>query len=124
MSECVFTEQHEWLRVDGEIVTVGITEFAKNQLGDVVYVELPEVETEVSIDDEVVVIESVKAAAEVKAPLSGTVIEINEAVDDSPEIVSEDPMGKGWFFKLQIDGDVELSDFLDAHAYEQLCGGE
>lgn len=124
MSECVFTKDHEWLSVDGDIVTIGITEFAKNQLGDVVYVELPDVDSEISAEDEVAVIESVKAAAEIKAPLNGTVVEINEAVEDSPEIVSQDPMGEGWFFKLQVDGGVELSDFLDAQAYEQLCNGE
>ena len=96
-----FTEEHEWLRVEGDVVVVGITAHAAEQLGDVVFVELPEAETEVSKDDEVCVIESVKAASDILAPLDGEIVEVNEALVDEPGKVNEDPIGDAWFFKIK-----------------------
>ena len=96
-----FTEEHEWLRIEGDTVVVGITEHASTQLGDVVFVELPEEGLMVSKDDEIVVIESVKAASDILAPLDGEIIEINEALSDEPSKVNEDPMGDAGFFKMK-----------------------
>ena len=93
-----YTEDHEWLRVEGDVVVVGITEHASTQLGDVVFVELPEVGTMVAAGDEIVVIESVKAASDIAAPLDGEIVEINEAIVDEPSKVNDDPLGAAWFF--------------------------
>ncbi|MGB1208607.1 MAG: glycine cleavage system protein GcvH, partial [Paracoccaceae bacterium] len=97
-----YTEEHEWLRVEGDVVVVGITAHAAEQLGDVVFVELPEADTTVTKDDEVVVIESVKAASDILAPLDGDITEVNEAIVDAPSKVNEDPEGEAWFFKMKI----------------------
>lgn len=115
-----FTEDHEWLVADGDVVTVGITEHAATQLGDVVYVELPEVETQVSRGDEIVVIESVKAASDIVAPLDGEIVEINEAIVETPALVNEDPLGAAWFFKIKVDDLGPLDDFMDEDAYKEL----
>ena len=117
-----FTEEHEWLRTEGEIVVVGITEHASTQLGDVVFVELPDEGITVSKDDEVVVIESVKAASDILAPLDGEIIEINEALSDEPSKVNEDPMGEAWFFKMKLDKPDEYDDLLDEAEYKALIG--
>ena len=93
-----YTEEHEWLRLEGQVAVVGITEHAAEQLGDLVFVELPEIGTEVSKDDEVVVIESVKAASDILAPLSGKILEVNESIVEDPRLVNSDPDGLGWFF--------------------------
>ena len=98
-----FTEEHEWLRVEGDLVVVGITEHASEQLGDIVFVELPEPGTTVSKDDEVVVIESVKAASDILAPLDGEIVEVNELLADEPAKVNEDAIGDGWFFKMPVN---------------------
>ncbi len=118
MSTLRYTEEHEWIRMDDDIGTVGISNFAQEQLGDVVYVELPEVGKTVAQFAEVAVIESVKAASEVRAPVSGEVIEVNEALNDNPELVNSSPIGDGWFFKLRISDLSELDDLMDEAAYK------
>ncbi len=115
-----YTEDHEWLRVEGDLVVVGITEHASTQLGDVVFVELPEVGTMVAAGDEIVVIESVKAASDIAAPLDGEIVEINEAIVEEPSKVNEDPMGAAWFFKMKIDDLSALDQFMDEDEYKQL----
>ena len=117
-----FTEEHEWLRSEGDIVVVGITEHASTQLGDVVFVELPEEGATVSKDDEIVVIESVKAASDILAPLDGEIIEINEALSDEPSKVNEDPMGEAWFFKMKLTDPSEIDNLMDEDAYKELIG--
>lgn len=113
-----YTEEHEWLDVDGDTVTVGITAHAAEQLGDVVFVELPEVGAEVSKDDEIVVIESVKAASDILAPLDGEVVEVNEAIVEDPGKVNEDPEGDAWFFKLKVEDMSPMEDYMDEAAYK------
>ena len=115
-----FTEEHEWLRVDGDIVVVGITEHATTQLGDIVFVELPEVGTEVSKDDDIVVIESVKAASDIMAPLDGEIVEVNEALADNPALANEDAMGEGWFFKMKATDLSQMDDYMDEAAYKDM----
>ncbi|MEM6635052.1 MAG: glycine cleavage system protein GcvH [Pseudomonadota bacterium] len=115
-----FTEDHEWLRAEEDLIVVGITEHASTQLGDVVFVELPEVETMVAKGDEIVVIESVKAASDIAAPMDGEIVEVNEALADNPGLVNEDPMGAGWFFKLKVEDTGALNAFLDEDAYKEL----
>ncbi|MDG1130658.1 glycine cleavage system protein GcvH [Seohaeicola saemankumensis] len=115
-----YTEDHEWLRVEGDVVVVGITEHASTQLGDVVFVELPEVGTMVAAGDEIVVIESVKAASDIAAPLDGEIVEINEAIVDEPSKVNEDPLGAAWFFKMKIDDLSALDQFMDEDEYKEL----
>lgn len=121
MSELKFTEDHEWVSVeDDDTVVVGITDFAQDQLGELVYVELPEVGQEFSKGEDTVVIESVKAAGDVKAPVSGTVIEVNETLVDEPGLVNEDPTGDGWFLRLKMTDPTELDTLLDESAYKAL----
>jgi glycine cleavage system H protein len=115
-----FTEEHEWLRTDGDIVVVGITEHASTQLGDVVFVELPEEGTTVSKDDEIVVIESVKAASDILAPLDGEIIEINEALSDEPSKVNEDPTGEAWFFKMKPSDPSQIEEYMTEDEYNKL----
>lgn len=117
-----YTEDHEWLSLDGDIVTVGITEYAATQLGDVVFVELPEVETQVARGDEIVVIESVKAASDIMAPVDGEIVEINEALVDKPALVNDDPTGAAWFFKIKLDDPSVLDEFMDEDEYKDLIG--
>ncbi|MDG2535504.1 glycine cleavage system protein GcvH [Sphingomonas sp. HITSZ_GF] len=113
-----FTEDHEWIDVDGETATVGITEYAQSQLGDIVFVEVPEEGKQVSKGDDAAVVESVKAASDVYAPVSGTVIEGNEALADNPALVNEDPEGEGWFFKLTLSDASELESLMNDSAYQ------
>ena len=115
-----FTEEHEWLRTEADIVVVGITEHASTQLGDVVFVELPEEGTTVSKDDEIVVIESVKAASDILAPLDGEIIEINEALADEPSKVNEDPMGEAWFFKMKPTDPSQVEEYMTEDEYNKL----
>lgn len=115
-----FTEEHEWLMPEGDLVVVGITEHAATQLGDLVFIELPEAGTEVAKDDEIVVIESVKAASDILAPLDGEIVEVNEALVDNPTKVNEDPMGDGWFFKMKLSNPSDMDDLLDEDAYKAL----
>ena len=115
-----YTKDHEWLRVEGDLVVVGITEHAATQLGDVVFVELPEVETMVTTGDEVVVIESVKAASDILAPLDGEIVDVNQKLVDSLALVNEDPTGIAWFFKMRIDDLSVLDDLMDEDEYADL----
>ena len=117
-----FTEDHEWLRIEGDLVVVGITEHAAEQLGDVVFVELPEPETMVTKGDEVCVIESVKAASDILAPLDGEIVAVNAKLVDNPGLVNEDPTGAAWFFKMQIEDLSVLDDFMDEDEYAELIG--
>ncbi|SDH84876.1 glycine cleavage system protein GcvH [Alloyangia pacifica] len=117
-----FTEEHEWLRVEGDVVVVGITTHAAEQLGDVVFVELPEEGTTVSKDDEVVVIESVKAASDILAPLDGEIVEVNSPLADEPSKVNDDPEGEAWFFKMKIEDLSALDDYMDEAAYKNFIG--
>lgn len=116
-----YTEEHEWLRVDGDLVVVGITAHAAEQLGDVVFVELPEPETQVAQGDEVCVIESVKAASDILAPLDGEIVEVNEKLVKSPGLVNDDPLGT-WFFKMKVDDLAVLDDLMDEDAYNEMIG--
>lgn len=116
-----YAPSHEWARVEDDSVTVGISDFAQQSLGDVVYVELPQVGDEVSAGAEACVVESVKAAADVYAPISGTVVGVNETLEEAPEMVNRDPYGDGWFFKVEPTDLDELDELLDADAYEQHC---
>jgi glycine cleavage system H protein len=118
MSELRYTKSHEWLRLDGDVVTVGITDYAQQQLGDVVYVELPETGKDLAKGKEAAVVESVKAASEVYAPVSGTVVEANGALADQPDLVNQDATGAGWFFKLRLKDRGELADLLDQAGYD------
>ena len=113
-----FTEEHEWLRPEDDVIVVGITTYAAEQLGDVVFVELPDEGTTVSKDDEVVVIESVKAASDILAPLDGEIVEVNEALTDNPALVNEDAQGEAWFFKMKIADASAMDDLMDEAAYK------
>ncbi|MDH5798817.1 MAG: glycine cleavage system protein GcvH [Paracoccaceae bacterium] len=113
-----YTEEHEWLRVEGDLVLVGITEHASEQLGDIVFVELPDVETIVAKDDEVVVIESVKAASDILAPLDGEIVEVNEILADNPGLINEDPTGDGWFFKMKVEDLSAMDDMMTEEEYK------
>ncbi len=116
--ELGYRETHEWVRNEGDgTVTVGITDYAQDSLGDIVYVELPELGDELDLGQEAGVVESVKAASDVFAPLTGTVIAINEALEDTPEIINASPYGDGWFYRLRLADPAELDDLLDAQAY-------
>ncbi|GHF95030.1 glycine cleavage system protein GcvH [Thalassotalea marina] len=118
-SELKYATSHEWVRNEGNgIVTVGITEHAQELLGDMVFVELPEVGESVSTGDDVAVAESVKAASDIYAPVSGEIVEVNEDLEDSPELVNSDAFGDGWMFKIKLEDEGELDSLLDAEGYE------
>ena len=115
-----FTEEHEWLREEGDEIVIGITEHAAEQLGDIVFVELPEVGDTVAKDDEIVVIESVKAASDILAPIDGEIVEVNEALTDAPATVNEDAMGNGWMFKIAPSDPSQMDEYMDEAAYKKL----
>ena len=114
-----FTKEHEWIRVEGDTATVGITDHAQEQLGDIVFAEVPEAGRHVSKGQEAAVVESVKAASDVFAPVSGEVIEGNQSVGDDPALVNSDPEGEGWFFKLKLDNPEELEGLMDESSYRE-----
>ena len=114
-----FTKEHEWIRVEGDTATVGITDHAQEQLGDIVFAEVPDSGKKLSKGQEAAVVESVKAASDVYAPVSGEVIEGNSKVADDPAIVNSDPEGDGWFFKLKLDNQSELEGMMDEGAYRE-----
>jgi len=118
-----FTEDHEWIKVDGETGTIGISAYAAKALGDVVFVELPDVGAEFDKGDETAVVESVKAASEVYSPVGGEVTEVNEALEDAPETVNASPDGDGWFLKIKIADADELSALMDEAKYKAYCDG-
>ena len=116
-----YTKEHEWVRVEGDTGTVGITDFAQGQLGDIVFVEVPEAGRQVEKGGDAAVVESVKAASDVYAPVSGEVIEGNAALADTPDLVNTDPEGEGWFFKLRLSDMSQLEGLMDAEAYKAFC---
>ena len=113
-----FTEDHEWIDVDGTTATVGITDYAQGQLGDIVFVELPDEGKKFEKGDEAAVVESVKAASDVYSPISGTIVELNSDLEDTPALVNDDPEGDGWFFKLDLSDAGELDGLMDEAKYE------
>ena len=113
-----YTREHEWIRIEGDTATVGITFYAQEQLGDVVFVELPEADTSADQGAEVAVAESVKAASDIYAPVTGTIVESNSELSDRPELVNEDPENDGWFFKMNLSDTSELEDLLDEADYQ------
>jgi glycine cleavage system H protein len=116
--ELKYTEEHEWVMVEGDLVVVGITDFAQDSLGDVVFVELPEVGSEVTVGKAFGVVESVKAVSDIYAPVSGIVEEINEELPDAPEVINTSPYGDGWMIKIRLSDPSELDELLDAAAYQ------
>ena len=124
MSETKYSDQHEWVRVDGDTGTVGISDFAQEQLGDVVFIELPSVGKVVVQGEEVAVVESVKAASEIYSPISGVVIEVNEALVDQPGTINEAAEVEGWFFKLKLVDLSELDDLMDSDDYTTFANRE
>lgn len=123
-SELKYAPSHEWVRVEGDIATVGITDHAQEALGDLVFIELPEVGDVVAAHDEAGVVESVKAASDIYAPVSGEIIAINEALADSSETVNNDPYHDGWMYKIRMSDPVELDDLMDADAYDAQVAAE
>jgi glycine cleavage system H protein len=115
-----FTEEHEWLKIENGVATVGITQHASEQLGDLVYVELPEEGTSFGKGDSAATVESVKAASDVYCPLEGEIVEVNQAIIDDPSLVGSDPMGTGWFFKLKLADPSSADGLLDQSAYDAL----
>jgi len=118
-----FTDEHEWIKIDGDVGTVGISDYAQQQLGDIVFVEVPEAGRKLEKGKEAAVVESVKAASDIYAPVSGEVIEGNAALADNPAAVNADPMGNGWFFKLRVANKAELDGLMDEAAYGEFVKG-
>lgn len=118
-----FTEEHEWVEVEGKVATVGITEYAQEQLGDVVFVDVPGEGKQFDKGDEAAVVESVKAASDVYSPVSGTIVEGNDVLADEPALVNSDPEGDGWFFKLELSDPSELDGLMDEAAYKKFVAG-
>ena len=118
MSEMKFTEDHEWVRVEGDVATVGITEYAQEQLGDIVFIDLPEAGAELAQGDDAAVVESVKAASDIYAPISGEIGEVNEVLEGDPATVNQDAEGEGWLFTLTMSDTAELDNLMVADAYK------
>lgn len=118
-----FTEDHEWVLLEGDVATIGVSAYAQEQLGDVVFVEVPEVGSDLAKGDELAVVESVKAASEVYTPISGEVIAINKELEDTPTLVNEDPHGDGWFAKLKVSDPSEVDELMDEAAYKTFVEG-
>jgi glycine cleavage system H protein len=121
-SDLKFTKEHEWVRAEGDEVSIGITDFAQNALTEVVWVELPEVGSVIEVMESFASVESVKSVSEIYAPVAGTVIEVNESLEDAPEQINEDPYGEGWICKIKTDADVDVSELLDSESYSALIG--
>ena len=119
--ELLYTKSHEWISFENGIATIGITDFAQHQLSDLTFVELPDSGRTVSSGDEVAVVESVKAAADVYAPISGDIVEVNNALEDDPEIVNRDAFGEGWIFKINVSNESEIDELMDADSYQEIC---
>jgi glycine cleavage system H protein len=119
-----YSKEHEWVATEDTVATVGITDHAQEQLGEIVYIELPSVGDKISKDDPFGVVESVKAVSDIYAPVSGTVIEVNEDLPESPEVVNEDPYGDGWLVKVQMNDDTDLEDLMDNNEYEEMIARE
>lgn len=119
-----YTKDHEWIRIDGDHAVVGITDFAQSQLGDIVFVEVPSAGANLKKGGEAAVVESVKAASDIYAPVSGQVVEGNSALEADPSLVNSDPEGEGWFFKITLSDNHELSDLLSAEDYKAFCDAQ
>ena len=117
-----YTKDHEWISIEDGIATVGVTDFAQSELGDIVYVEVETLDEQIEISEVFGTVEAVKTVSDLFMPLSGTIIEFNESLEDEPEMVNEDPYGKGWMIKIKLDNPVEVSELLDAAAYKELIG--
>jgi glycine cleavage system H protein len=124
LEECLYTETHEWVRIEGELAVVGITDHAQKSLGDITFIELPQLHVEVEKGKECATIESVKAASDINAPISGEVVEINVALEEAPEKINQDPYGEGWIFKLRDFHEDELKSLMDASGYEAFLESE
>ena len=123
MSEMRYTSDHEWVRVEGDAAVVGISDYAQEQLGDVVFVELPDIGAAFAQNDDAAVVESVKAASEVYAPIGGEILEVNDDLTDAPETLNSDPTGGGWMFKIRIDDAAEVEALMDEDAYKAYVEG-
>jgi glycine cleavage system H protein len=121
-SELKYTAEHEWIRIEGNEIVVGITDFAQNALTDVVWVELPEIDTHFNANESYASVESVKSVSEIYAPISGTVTGVNDLLEDAPETINTDPYGNGWICKMTIDDLTQLEGLLDSNTYEELIG--
>lgn len=121
-SELKYSKEHEWVKVEGNVATVGITDFAQNELGDIVFVELPEVDDEVSEGEIFGSVESVKTVSELYSPVSGKIIEVNEDLEDEPEAVNESPYEKAWMVKVELSDESELDALMDAQGYQEMIG--
>ena len=119
-----YTREHEWIDASGKAATVGITDHAQDQLGEIVYLELPSVGEKISKDDPFGVVESVKAVSDIYAPVSGTVVEVNEGLPESPEVINEDPYGDGWLIKVRVSDLSEMEDLMDGEEYEEMVAKE
>ena len=124
MSDLKYSREHEWVRLDGDIATVGISQFAQEQLGDVVFVELPDLGKAVEQNGDAAVVESVKAASEVYAPVSGEVIEVNSELEDDPELVNRAPTGDGWFIKIRLSDPSQLDGMMDEATYNEFVASQ
>ena len=124
MSDLKYSREHEWVRLDGDIATVGISQFAQEQLGDVVFVELPDLGRTVEQNGDAAVVESVKAASEVYAPVSGEVIEVNSELEDDPELVNRAPTGDGWFIKIRLNDPSQLDGMMDEATYNEFVASQ
>ena len=113
-----YTREHEWVRIEDGVAICGITDYAQSQLGDVVYVELPEVGTQIARDGEAAVVESTKAASDVYAPVGGTIVGVNDRLEDSPDLVNESAEDQGWFFRMEVDDEGELDELMDEEGYQ------
>jgi len=122
MSDTYFTKDHEWIKIENNIGIVGITKYASEQLGDIVFVELPEKGNQAEKGKDIAVVESVKAASEIYSPVSGIIIDINENLNEAPEVVNEDPSEAGWFYKIEITNSEEISDLMSEQDYLELIG--
>ncbi|MCP4292113.1 MAG: glycine cleavage system protein GcvH [bacterium] len=118
-----YTKEHEWVQIEDGVATIGVTDFAATELGDIVFVEMPEVGDEVNADETVGSIESVKAVEDLFVPVSGEVVEVNDAIDAAPELVNSEPFDGGWLFKVQLTDESELENLMDAAAYGDILGG-
>ena len=121
-NELIYTEDHEWVKVDGDIATIGITDHAQSELGDIIFIEFPKINDQVKKTEPFGTIEAVKTVADLFAPLSGKILEINKALEDSPELVNSDAYGEGWIVKVSVDNLDQLSDLLSSEDYEKLIG--
>lgn len=117
-----YTKEHEWVRVEGDVAYIGITDFAQSELGDIVYVDIDTVDKQVSKDDVFGTVEAVKTVSDLFSPLSGTVVEFNEKLENNPELVNSDPYGDGWIIKLSVDNTAELDELLTVDAYREVIG--